>query len=92
MNAKISVNGVGWKVEPRRWVLKILWVSNKNVPVMLGDLVTVFASVNCGKVEGAMDIGVSVCDIQPSMKRHKMLALSKGFGSVRRLYQMGRCQ
>jgi hypothetical protein len=78
----ISVNGVGWKVEPRRWVLKISWVSNKNIPVVLGDMVAGFASVTCGKVKGAMDIGVGVCEIQPSTKRHKMLLLSKGFKSV----------
>jgi hypothetical protein len=76
------MNGVGWKVEPRTWALKILWVSNKNVPVMLGDGVAGFMSGNCGKVKGAMDIGVGVCEIQPSTKKHKMLALSKGFGSV----------
>ncbi len=76
------MNGVGWKVEPRRWVLKILWVSNKNIPVMLGDTVLEFASVNCGKVEGAMDIGVGVCEIQPLTKRHKMLLLCKGFESL----------
>jgi hypothetical protein len=82
------MNGVGWKVKPRRWVLKILWVSSKNVPVMLRDTVARFVSVN-GKVEGAMDIGVGVCEIQPSTKRHKMLVLSKGFRSVQRPQQMG---
>jgi hypothetical protein len=56
------MNGVGWKVEPKRWVLKISWVSN-DVPVMLGDTVARFASINCGKVEGAMDIGVCMCEI-----------------------------
>jgi hypothetical protein len=61
-----------------------------DVLVMLGDMVAGFASVNCGKVEGAMHKGVSVCEIQPLTKRHKMLVLSKGFGSVQRPYQMGR--
>jgi hypothetical protein len=60
MNAEISVNGVGWKVEPRRWVLKTLWVLNENVRVMLGDTVVRFASVNCGKVKRALDICVGV--------------------------------
>ncbi len=57
------MNGVGWKVEKRRWVLKISWVSNENIPVMLGDMVAGFVSVNCGEVEGAMDIDVCVCEI-----------------------------
>jgi hypothetical protein len=85
------VNGVGWKVKPRRWVLKISWVSKENIPVMLGDAVVGFASINCGKVKGAMDIGVGVCEVQPPMKSYKMLSLSKGFGSVQWPYQMGHC-
>ncbi len=32
-------------------------------PVMLGDTVAGFASVNCGEVKGAMDICVGVCEI-----------------------------
>ncbi len=65
-------------------------MSSKNVPVMLRDTVAGFVLVN-GKVKGAMDIGVGVCEIQPSTKRHMMLVLSKGFGSVQWLHQMGRC-
>ncbi len=80
------MNGVGWEVKPNRWVLKISWVSNKNIPVMLGDAVAGFASINCGKVEGAIDIGVGVYEVQPSTKRYKMLLLSKGFGSVQQPY------
>ncbi len=72
--------------------MKILWVSNKNIPVMLGDTVAEFESINCGKVKEAMDIGGGVCEIQPLMKKHKMLLLSKGFGSVQWPYQMGSCQ
>jgi hypothetical protein len=70
----------------------MLWVSNDNVPVMLGNTVVGFASINCGKVKGDIDIGVGGCEIQPLTKRHKMLALSKGFGSVQWLYQMGHRQ
>jgi hypothetical protein len=44
---------------------------------MLRDMVAGFASVNCGKVKVAMDIGFGVCEIQPSTKRHKMLCLAR---------------
>jgi hypothetical protein len=57
------MNEVGLKVKPRRWVMKISWVSNKNIPVTLRDTDAVFASVNSGEVEGAMDICVGVCEI-----------------------------
>jgi hypothetical protein len=77
MNAKISVNGVGWKVELIRWVLKIMWVSNENVPVMLGDRVAGFASINHGKVKGAMDIGVGVCEFTHQQKGTRCWRLAR---------------
>ncbi len=52
-----------WSRMEAPWVLKISCVSNENITVILGDTVTGFASVNCGKVEEAMDIGVCVCEI-----------------------------
>ena len=74
VSTAINVNRIGGNVEGRYGVLEHGGMLSKDVPILLAYAVSAFATSNGSKIEGTMDEGVKVCDVQPLWKRQEVVA------------------
>jgi len=59
-------------------------MQGKDVPINLRDAVPCFVAFHSSEVEGAMDICIRMCTIQPPAKWYQLIAIGLGFRGVGR--------
>ena len=68
VRAPVNMNGIRGDIKTRKWVMEHGCMRLENVPVGLRDTIPCFLAVDGGKLEGAIDESVEVCQIQPFLK------------------------
>ncbi len=77
VGATIDMNRVSWNVETGGGILEHMRMFPKDVPIILRDAITCFASANGSKLEWVVNVSIKMCDIEPFPKRQKIVTECK---------------
>ena len=68
MGACINVHGVGRNLNQRNQIMKHIGAGSEDPPIRLINTVTTFATMNGSKIEGPVNVGIPVGEINVPTK------------------------
>jgi hypothetical protein len=89
VGATIDMNRVSWNVKTGGGILKHIRMFPKDVPIILRDAITCFASANGSNLEWAVNVSIKMCDIEPFPKWQKIVMECKFVRLIRWANEMG---
>ena len=93
MNTAVHKDGVWKEVKLREEIAKHGSLFQESVPVRLGNKISCFMAMDCGKIKGAIDLCVHMCEIEPLPEKHTLALWDMSLEGIRwrnEVYCLGR--
>ena len=68
MGACVSMHGVGWNLNQRNQIMKDISAGSEDPPIRLINVVATFATMNGTKIEGPVNVGIRVGEVNVPTK------------------------